>query len=399
MKRQCLGGINAYVSQKELERRLHAAQAILNDRGVDCMILYCHEAWQPGAIKYFTDIPGDVNYYINAAVLPKEGKIAYYAHGTTGTPAIPPAYGDRILEVNMALTAAPVFGFTKDLVPEQIVKFINHRGYKKIGLYRPTIIPHYLVEYIKDHVPGCTFETLDDPIDELKAVKSEEEIEICKETVRVHDQLYAALYPIVRVGRLERDIAADIKKMSLDMGCEGFNIMISTGNPYARHKSFHHQNCVVKEGDCIDLLIEVSGPGGYWGELSRMWYMGEEPTPELARIVKDNFYIQAEIAKMAKPGVKAIELRNKMVEFQKSHGYQEERRLFGHGQGTDLIERPAYAIGEEMTLKENMFVSIHPGLVLEDNSIWTMNTDNYLITKDGAVHLNKTPQQIYIGQY
>jgi len=45
-----------------------------------------------------------------------------------------------------------------------------------------------------------------------------------------------------------------------------------------------------------------------------------------------------------------------------------------------------------MILQENMFVSIHPQMATAN--VFAFNTDNFIITKDGAVRVNETPQGI-----
>ena len=390
---QNLGGLLSPFSEAEMERRLAGGQKILKDLGLDCIILYGYDDTGGGAIKYFTEITPSANGVYG--ILPKEGKVFVTGHASTGTPLAPPQY-TRVVEESKGLVFGNNLGYTSYLFIDQMLEWLNKLGCKRIGIYRPHIVPYLLVESLKENIDGIELVTgIDDDFDYLKSVKSEEELEVIRHIVDIHDKVYASLECFVRPGRLERDVTADIKKICLDMGCESVDfIMISTGNPYARHKFFLSQNDIIKPGDTIDLLVELSGVGGYWGELSRMWCLGE-PSPELIKSVEDNFKIQAKLAEMAKPGVKAITIREEMLKFQSENGYYPERRFFGHSMGIDMVDRPAYVIGETMEFRENMYLSIHPGL--ETDTIWTMNTDNYIVTKDGAKLLNKTPQKLYLA--
>ena len=239
---------------------------------------------------------------------------------------------------------------------------------------------------------GVSLVDVDEIIDPIMAVKSEEEIEILKGVCELHDSIYAVLPALVRPGKREKDLSGEIQKICTDLDCEGLNIMIGAGNPYAHHKQYFFQNRVVQENDYIDLLVEVSGPGNYYGELSRMWSLGE-PSQEILKVNADSIRMQGILADTARPGVPASKMMEVMHAFQKEHGYKLEDRFFGHGQGLDLVQRPLFAYEESMVLQENMFVSIHPAM--ENNTYWAFNTDNYLITKDGAVRLNKTPQGMF----
>ena len=386
-----LGGYLSPFSDAEMERRLAGGQKVIRDHGIDCIIMYGEDGKAGGAIKYFTDITPVGPYF---AIIPKEGKVFLTAHGPSGSPARPPQLYTNLGE-SVLTTYRLNLGYTSNLFIEQMLSWLKKLGCKKIGLYRPQMIPYLLVDSLRENIDGLQLVTdLDDDIDYLRAVKSEEELELLYHIVDVHDRVYASLPCFIRPGRLEREVANDISRVCIDLGCELLNIMIGTGNPYAKHKYSLQQNIMIKQGDTIDLLVEVAGVGGYWGEVSRMWCLGE-PSPELIKAVEDNFKIQDKLAKMAKPGLKAIRFREEMLKFQAENGYLPERRIFGHSQGSDMVDRPAYVDGETMEFRENMFISIHP--TLETNTIYTMNTDNYLVTKNEAVLLNKTPQKLFLA--
>ncbi len=61
----------------------------------------------------------------------------------------------------------------------------------------------------------------------------------------------------------------------------------------------------------------------------------------------------------------------------RSRGLPPELRLYAHGQGYDLVERPLIRADETMTIEENMNFAVHPGY--ETPSIFAVICDNYLI--------------------
>jgi Xaa-Pro aminopeptidase len=78
----------------------------------------------------------------------------------------------------------------------------------------------------------------------------------------------------------------------------------------------------------------------------------------------------------------------------RARGLPEELRLYCHGQGYDLVERPLVRSDETMVLEENMNLAVHPGY--ETNSIFAVICDNYLVGADGPTEcLHKTPKQIF----
>ena len=84
-----------------------------------------------------------------------------------------------------------------------------------------------------------------------------------------------------------------------------------------------------------------------------------------------------------------------MTEF----GYTIEKRLCIHGQTYDIVDLPMFTIGDKKPLKENIFFTIHPTYYTSPDCDFKAGpsfnyTDNYLVKKDGAKLLSKTPREI-----
>ncbi len=377
-------------SHKEFDRRHGAVQAKMKEKGIEGILLYGSYIRQCGAIRYFVDFPtGGTNGLY--AIMPDEGGLALFGHGHVNSTTIPKELAYRV-DINFGYPYAGIAGFTLPHIFDEVVKYVKKRNMKRIGLYRTGMLPYDFVRTIADNIPGVELVQVDDMLDEIMAVKSEEELEICRYVCKVHDQIYAALPVLVRPGKREKDLTNEIQKIATDLDCEGLNIMIGAGNPMAHHQHYFFQNKVIQENDYIDLLVEVSVAGGYYGELSRMWSLSE-PDEEMIELNKHSMEVQDILAAAARPGVPAAKLMEILHDYQKEHGYKLEDRFFGHSQGLDLTQRPLYAYDENMLLQENMFISIHPAM--ENSHMWAFNTDNYIITKEGAVRVNQTPRGIF----
>jgi Xaa-Pro aminopeptidase len=98
---------------------------------------------------------------------------------------------------------------------------------------------------------------------------------------------------------------------------------------------------------------------------------------------------------MVKPGVDPLDLLAANNEFMRERGYPEETRVYAHGQGYDLLERPSFQPGETMKLAEGMNIAVHPG-VMSPKAAGQI-CDNYLVTKIGVSEcLHKTPKEIFV---
>ena len=383
------------VSDQELERRWSVTQKYMADNDIDCIIMFGFESKQGGAIRYYCDWPADFCHYGSFLLVPREGGMALFAHGPFMNNAMP--YGQRGIDLNFGAPFTPFWLSSKDYFPPPAVAWLKKRGYKKLGIYHPNMVPFYFTDYIMNNLEGATLTNVDEGIDAIRAVKSEEELALIRDVVRMHDRIFAAAPIFLRPGRLERDVAAELKKASWDLGGEGFNVQICADPKKAKHKMFEFQNSVINEGDIVDLRVQVQGPGSYWGDLARTWVVFGDPSKELQKANDDSVKIQTQLAKLAVPGAKSSELRSALQKFEKENGYMEQTGFFGHGQGTDVVERPAFQPEETMVLKENMVLSLHTGM--ETEATWSFNADNFLVTKKGAIRMNETAQGILTNTF
>jgi len=97
---------------------------------------------------------------------------------------------------------------------------------------------------------------------------------------------------------------------------------------------------------------------------------------------------------LIKPGADPRDLVAANNEFLRSRGLPEEKRLYAHGQGYDLVERPAFREDETMKLMANMNITVHP--IVASRRVFAWVCDNYLVTDTGVSEcLHKTPKKIF----
>jgi Xaa-Pro aminopeptidase len=97
--------------------------------------------------------------------------------------------------------------------------------------------------------------------------------------------------------------------------------------------------------------------------------------------------------KLLKPGADPNEMLAASNAFLKGKGLPQDTRLYAHGQGYDLVERPAIRDDEPMPIRENMNITVHP--IVATPRVFAWVCDNYLVTKDGVSPcIHKTPQQL-----
>jgi len=200
----------------------------------------------------------------------------------------------------------------------------------------------------------------------------------------------------LKPGRRDLEVHADVLHSVMTQGSERQLILCASG-PQDRPVPFqgrHYQNRIIKDGDQFSILIEVNGPGGFYTELSRTFSIGK-PSQQL----QDAFGVALEAQKLTlsllKPGANPKDIIEANNELLQKRGYNPERRLYAHGQGYDLVERPLIRQDEPMKIKAGMNITVHPGAV--NATIWGSLCDNYIVTDTGVGPcLHKTPKEISV---
>ncbi|MDD5205634.1 MAG: hypothetical protein PHS17_09440 [Desulfobacterales bacterium] len=70
------------------------------------------------------------------------------------------------------------------------------------------------------------------------------------------------------------------------------------------------------------------------------------------------------------------------------------KRLYAHGQGYDLVERPGIRDDEPMKIQANMNITVHP--IIGTPRVFAWACDNYLVTEKCVTDcLHRTPKKIF----
>jgi Xaa-Pro aminopeptidase len=377
------------VSNNELDRRWRAVREAMKKAELDCLVIQTANENFGGMVRYFTDMSGDRGVSVT---FPLDDELTV----VTGGPPKTDEHPSHGIKKRVALPSFSVLNFTNELHAKVVVDALEEQKVKSIGMVSPASMSAYLYEYIRKNLPKVSMRDATDLVDEIKAVKSEEELEYGRKAVELHDRVFEATLKYVRPGIKEYEILSEFQRVAKDMGSEsqaGFLYSAPEGTSATNvpTRLLSHE---MKRGDQLNILIEVSGPGGFWAEIARAICVGSA-SKHLKDLTQISFELQERMAKLMKPGVKPEEVLDTHNKLLKAKGYPMEERLCSHGQGYDLVERPAIMPGEKMTLKANMFMAIHPEMIRSKEG-YVFNCDNFLITRSGATRLNRTPREIFV---
>jgi Xaa-Pro aminopeptidase len=249
--------------------------------------------------------------------------------------------------------------------------------------------------YVTQHLPSAAFTDATDLVDRIKAIKSDEEIALCKRTAALQDEAFQYILTRVIPGRTEIEVFNDCAHKCRELGTSQACFMGSSAQPGkpARLVLPCFANKVIEEGDQFTLLLETNGPGGVWTELQRTICLGQV-TPEL----EAHFELARELQKVTldllRPGADPKTIWEANNAFLRSKGYPEERRIYAHSMGYDMVECPGISGEETIKIQARMNMAVHPAVASE--KAFGMYCENYLVMETGGpVCLHQTPQKIF----
>jgi len=382
----------------ELQRRWSEVRKRMQTEKIDFLVMQNDNAWLGGYVKWFTDIAAR-NGYPMTVIFPVDDEMTTINSGGKSSGKAPGDFGLpawAVRGVKKRLTA-PYFRslmYSNTYDAELAVETLKVKKNGRIGIVGKGSMSASFYEYLRGNLPEAALIEATDLVDQIKAIKSDEEIALIKKTVALQDEAMEYAKEVIRPGKRDSEIVADIIHKVTDLGSEEQLVMGGSG-PIGRRvpmKPRHFQDRKVREGDQFTLMIEVNGPGGMYAEIGRIFCLGKVSS-ELLDAYELCKATQEATLKLLKPGAHPADIWRANNEFLVKNGQPPETRLFAHGQGYDLVERPAIRDDELMKLQARMNITVHP--IIGSNRIWVWVCDNYLITESGIESLHKTPQEIF----
>jgi Xaa-Pro aminopeptidase len=385
------------ISTAELERRWAAARAMMAERKIDAFVIQQNNDWLGGYVRWFTDTPLSNGYpttvIFHAAELMTV--IDMGARGVrrklNGEDKTRPGVGEIVF--TPAFTSV---NYTDEYQAELTSAELRKRHYRTVGWVGAGAMPHKFVARMeKDMFGRGQFVDATDAVDRIKARKSQEEIRLIRACADMQDKVFARICKQILPGMRGNDITALAQYEGRLLGSEQ-GLFLGSAAPLGQASRFvdkHLQGRQLREGEHFSLLIENSGPGGFYTEMARTIVLGKASN-ELIDGFESMKEAQAHTLRMLKPGAKCADIAAEHDNYMRSRGLPPELRLYAHGQGYDLVERPLIRADETMVIEESMNLAVHPGY--ENDSIFAVICDNYLIDADGPSEcLHKTPKRVF----
>jgi Xaa-Pro aminopeptidase len=213
----------------------------------------------------------------SAVIFPRDEPMIVVRHGPPGTRAIDP--DDPVHRGVAKIMVAPTFAavdHTKHFHSELVIQELKPRMDKTIGLVGTTSMAYAFLDHIKGGTLGnANFVDAADLVDDIKAIKSEEEIEFIKRATVMPDASMERVLAAVKNFELSALPQYDGQLQGSE---QGLFLAGSTpvGTPSIK-MGRHMQGREIQNGDQFTILIENNGPGGFYAEIGHTCVLGKAP--------------------------------------------------------------------------------------------------------------------------
>jgi Xaa-Pro aminopeptidase len=261
-------------------------------------------------------------------------------------------------------------------------KILKGRGLggAKIGIDKEYVEAAFLEE-IASALPHCEIEDGTQIFLDLRAIKSDEEVNNMVEAIRITEKAIETAVPMIKEGVCILDIRRHyIQVMTEKEASEPNNLMLSV-SPLPTGQVFSSMEDRIVPGQVFKIDIGVKYDG-YACDFARQWAIGEIPTKERALF---NTLLEAAnaMAEIMQPGTRISDLYRRGNDIVKKVDPNYGRRVFmGHSVGLEAHERPYISPFSEEILKPGMVMCLEVPYYTAGGYGYNVE-DEYLITEDG----------------
>ncbi|WP_163969973.1 M24 family metallopeptidase [Oceanobacillus halotolerans] len=279
----------------------------------------------------------------------------------------------------------------KELMEQEIKQQVLDLNIKRLGFER-------------DHVTYSSYETYNKVLDvelvpvsglieELRLVKSEEELSIMKKAAQIADQTFEHIQTFIKPGVKEIEVANELEFHMRKLGAKSssFDIIVASGN----RSALPHGVASEKEIQSGELVTMDFGAlyEGYCSDITRTVAVGniDEKLDDIYHTVLE---AQLRGVNGLKPGLTGVEADALTRDYIKEKGYGDYfGHSTGHGLGMEVHERPSLSFRSEQKLEPGMVVTVEPGIYIPGVGGCRIE-DDVVITTDGVEKLTVSSKEL-----
>jgi Xaa-Pro aminopeptidase len=213
-------------------------------------------------------------------------------------------------------------------------------------------------------LPAAALGLAGEVISPMRMLKSAVEIAALEQAGAAIDVVHAQVAEILREGRTEREVGADISAAIIDSGHETVDFVIVASGPNG--SSPHHDLSDRKIAIGEPIVVDIGGtmPSGYCSDSTRMYCLGKPP-PDFVDYYAVLEAAQWQAVRSVRPGITAEDLDAAARDVIAGSGFGDQFvHRTGHGIGLDTHEDPYIVSGNKQQIQPGHVFSLEPGIYL-----------------------------------
>jgi len=286
---------------------------------------------------------------------------------------------------------------TIDSIPHlQVIKNKNFLSSGQTIGFDGKNVSHQMFSDISNILPHVKWKNIVGCVETLAMEKDKKEIEALKTAVEITDKAFAEVFPMIKIGVEEQEIANQLSFLYRKYGdadADAFSPIVGSGP----HSAMPHQRPTDKKIGPGELVVIDSGAkyAGYHADMTRT-----VATKGYSEQQKEIYDIVLEAQLKSIQGIKAGASCKAIDTIARAHitnaGYGKYfDHGLGHSLGLEIHEDPRFSKVSTDSLKSNYVMTVEPGIYIEDVGGVRIE-DDIVVTDDGHIVLNKTSKDFTV---
>ena len=240
---------------------------------------------------------------------------------------------------------------------------------------------------------GGKIVTADNLVEQLRQIKTDDEIKSLKKAFKIADDSFAKLMKVIKPGMTEIEVAAHLEFFMKNAGSQepSFGTIIASG-PNSSCPHAQPGSRKLKKGEMVKIDFGAVY-NGFHSDMTRTIFLGKA-TPKFRKIYEIVLKAQTEAIKKIKPGAKCCDIDKAARTIIDKAGYKEN---FGHGLGhslgLDVHEMPSLSPKCDTKIQPGMLFTVEPGIYLPG---WggIRIEDVFAVKETGLTRMTHTPNDL-----
>jgi len=268
-----------------------------------------------------------------------------------------------------------------------VAEVLKEKGFgdAKIGM-EMLDVPGLCFDYVRKLLPSATFIDCQPFFDEIRSVKSPEELKLLSDANMATAKAITAAFEMARTGDTERVIAQNMIGLTLEYGADQIAFMALGAGPNVLETHHVPAEYKIKKGDMVHVDFGCFFRG-YMSDISRTAVVGK---PNETQRKAHDIAVGAEraTAEAMNEGATVMDVHNAVKRYYESRGFTYGRSFIGHGLGIGCHEAPFLGPSHgKWVLKSGMFFQVEPSVTVGEAHVHT--EDSFVISKKGAKNVSE----------